>query len=63
MTAGAGEDKEPADPFVADFYPRLGEYLAAQHGAGTTPHPGGPASGPGLASTRRRTTPTRSGST
>ena len=40
MTAGSGEGKEPADLFVADFYPRLGEYLAAQHGAGYDAAPG-----------------------
>ena len=34
MTAGSGESKEPEDLFVADFYPQLGEHLAAQHGAG-----------------------------
>ena len=34
MTAGSGEDQDPADLFAADFYPKLGEYLAAQHGAG-----------------------------
>jgi len=25
MTAGSGENQDPADPFVADFYPQLGE--------------------------------------
>ena len=34
MTTGSGENQDPADPFVADFYPQLGEYLAEQHGAG-----------------------------
>jgi RNA polymerase primary sigma factor len=34
MTTGSGETQDPADLFVADFYPQLGEYLAAQHGAG-----------------------------
>jgi RNA polymerase primary sigma factor len=34
MTTGSGENQDPADLFVADFYPQLGEYLAEQHGAG-----------------------------
>ena len=28
MTTGSGENQDPADLFVADFYPQLGEYLA-----------------------------------
>ena len=60
-TAGLRDNQEPADLFVTDFYPQLGEYLAAQHGAGYDAAPWGwPASGPGSASTRRRTTLTRS---
>jgi hypothetical protein len=34
MTAGSGAPQNGADLFVADFYPRLGEYLAEQHAAG-----------------------------
>ena len=34
MTAVSGENQDPADLFVADFYPQLGEYLAERHAAG-----------------------------
>jgi hypothetical protein len=34
MTAGSGAPRDGADLFVADFYPKLGEYLAEQHAAG-----------------------------
>ena len=34
MTAGSGDNQDPADLFVADFFPQLGEYLAEQHAAG-----------------------------
>ena len=34
MTTGSGGTQDPADLFVSDFYPQLGEYLAEQHGAG-----------------------------
>ena len=45
MTAGSGapQDGAPqdeADLFVADFYPKLGEYLAEQHAAGYDAGPG-----------------------
>ena len=35
MTAGASADRDRDDLFVADFYPRLGEYLAERHAAAT----------------------------
>ena len=34
MTAGSEAPRDGADLFVADFYPKLGEYLAEQHAAG-----------------------------
>jgi RNA polymerase primary sigma factor len=34
MTAGANTDDGRAELFVADFYPRLGEYLAQRHASG-----------------------------
>jgi len=34
MTAGSQAPHDGADLFVADFYPKLGEYLAEQHAAG-----------------------------
>ena len=34
MTAGSEAPRDGADLFVADFYPKLGEYLAGQHAAG-----------------------------
>ena len=34
MTAGSQASHDGADLFVADFYPKLGEYLAEQHAAG-----------------------------
>jgi DNA-directed RNA polymerase sigma subunit (sigma70/sigma32) len=45
MTAGSGEPQngapqDGADLFVADFYPKLGEYLAEQHAAGYDAGPG-----------------------
>jgi len=64
MTAGSQAPHDGADLFVADFYPKLGEYLAEQHAAGYDAGPGGPVSGPGSASTRKGPpTTTRSVST
>jgi DNA-directed RNA polymerase sigma subunit (sigma70/sigma32) len=45
MTAGSGAPQngapqDGADLFVADFYPKLGEYLAEQHAAGYDAGPG-----------------------
>jgi DNA-directed RNA polymerase sigma subunit (sigma70/sigma32) len=45
MTAGSGAPhngapQDEADLFVADFYPKLGEYLAEQHAAGYDAGPG-----------------------
>jgi DNA-directed RNA polymerase sigma subunit (sigma70/sigma32) len=40
MTAGSGDNQDPADLFVTDVYPQLGEYLAEQHGAGYDSAPG-----------------------
>ena len=45
MTAGSGPPRDGApqdgaDLFVADFYPKLGEYLAEQHAAGYDAGPG-----------------------
>jgi DNA-directed RNA polymerase sigma subunit (sigma70/sigma32) len=45
MTAGSGAPQDGApqdgtDLFVADFYPKLGEYLAEQHAAGYDAEPG-----------------------
>jgi hypothetical protein len=34
MTGKAGPRQDHQDLFVADFYPPLGEYLAARHTAG-----------------------------
>jgi DNA-directed RNA polymerase sigma subunit (sigma70/sigma32) len=34
MTTGAHPDHRGPDLFVAEFYPRLGEYLAKQHASG-----------------------------
>jgi hypothetical protein len=34
MTAGSQAPRDGADLFVADFYPKLGEYLAEQHATG-----------------------------
>jgi hypothetical protein len=69
MTAGSGPPqdgapREGADLFVADFYPKLGEYLAEQHAAGYDAGPGQARFGAWLASTREeRPGPTRSGTT
>src|SRR6185312_3666822 len=45
MTAGSGPPRDGTpqdgtDLFVADFYPKLGEYLAEQHAAGYDAGPG-----------------------
>ena len=40
MTAGSGAPQDGAGLFVADFYPKLGEYLAEQHAAGYDAGPG-----------------------
>ena len=45
MTAGSGPPqdgaaRDGADLFVADFCPKLGEYLAEQHAAGYDAGPG-----------------------
>jgi DNA-directed RNA polymerase sigma subunit (sigma70/sigma32) len=40
MTAGSGAPQDGTGLFVADFYPKLGEYLAEQHAAGYDAEPG-----------------------